>query len=384
MYYSSFGLLSLIITLFVNYSLLTPGTQAKQSPCGKNHKRFLCGVLVYYAVDILWGIFYHIRIIPLMYADTLLCFLAATLSVILWTKYVVEYINKNSIINTVLTFAGRGILAFEIIALFVNFFTPFVFVFDVYKSYYPTGARYIIFSAQTALFLATAVYSLIASFKSEGVQKQKRRAVFVAGSVLTMFMLFQTIFPFHPYYSIGCLIATGIIYASSAGQGRDTDIQKTFKIEMALADIKSKNEYEQKSETITDKIKSGFAADFAIAVFDLSAVKNISDYMTESYMIIHRHFSNSTVYNNGDDGLVIILESEDYNNMTEISRLFDKEIEKNQDSGNPLIIASGIAEYRSDEDADFKSVYERAEQKMYDRKRYLEENSQFIDFCIDD
>ena len=47
-------------------------------------------------------------------------------------------------------------------------------------------------------------------------------------------------------------------------------------------------------------------------------------------------------------------------------------IEENQKNGD-IVIASGMDIYNDDYDSDFTAVFNRADQKMYIRKRFLKE-----------
>ena len=64
MYYSSFGLLSLPITLIIGHNTLFR-RDAELSPARIKYKRFLLSVLLYYLADILWGTLYEFAPTPL-------------------------------------------------------------------------------------------------------------------------------------------------------------------------------------------------------------------------------------------------------------------------------------------------------------------------------
>lgn len=53
----------------------------------------MLGVLVYYITDMLWGILDEQRLTTLQYIDTTVYFVAMIATVILWTRYVVSYLD---------------------------------------------------------------------------------------------------------------------------------------------------------------------------------------------------------------------------------------------------------------------------------------------------
>ena len=116
-------------------------------------------------------------------------------------------------------------------------------------------------------------------------------------------------------------------------------------------------------------------------MFDLNGLKHVNDtyghdagdkYITDGCKIICRHYVHSPVYRVGGDEFVVILSGADYKNRIELIRSFERMIEENQKNGG-IVIASGMDVYNDEFDSDFISVFNRADQKMYIRKRFLKE-----------
>ena len=74
MYYSSFGLLSIIIHVIINIEGLRKPQDPSLEPIRVYYRRFLLGVMLYYISDVLWGFLYDTGIVALAYADTVLYF----------------------------------------------------------------------------------------------------------------------------------------------------------------------------------------------------------------------------------------------------------------------------------------------------------------------
>ncbi len=208
MVYASFGVLSLILHLIINHEILFKKKNDKTPLYTVRYRQFLLGITVYYVSDIIWGWLEELRIIPIVYADTLIYFISMSLSIILWTRYVVEYINRKGRRSRLLLYGGCSIFAFVIIHLIVNFFNPVIFTFDVRKGYTPGSGRYYIFIMLLLLNMILSVYSLFVSLKCEGKDRIHYLTVSVAGVVMSIFIVLQTMYPLLPFYAIGLLVST--------------------------------------------------------------------------------------------------------------------------------------------------------------------------------
>ena len=97
-------------------------------------------------------------------------------------------------------------------------------------------------------------------------------------------------------------------------------------------------------------------------------------FIKDSCHIICESFKHSPVYRIGGDEFVAFLKGEDYANREKLLNLFDLQMEKNRTTGG-IVIASGLEIYRSERADSFTTVFDRADKKMYERKRKLKEKS---------
>lgn len=168
MYYSGIGMLATAVLLIVNYEVLKPGKGVQWKASDTRYRHFLFGVLIYFLSDILWGILYEQKLIVLAYVDTVIYFLAMVTSVILWTRFVVAYLENHTNFGKVLIYFGGGITLYAIIALIMNFFQPIVFGFSKDLVYIPGKARYVNLFIQMMMFLMASGYTLMIAWKSKG------------------------------------------------------------------------------------------------------------------------------------------------------------------------------------------------------------------------
>ena len=176
-------------------------------------------------------------------------------------------------------------------------------------------------------------------------------------------------------------MTAAVILLREQGHHRQiVDVHKMAYID-PLTKVKSKQAYLNKSNKIDELLKSGEETEFGVIVFDLNGLKAVNDtygheegdkFIKDGCKIICRHYVHSPVYRVGGDEFVVILSGSDYTNRDELIRSFEKMIEENQKNGG-IVIASGMDVYNEEYDSDFNSVFNRADQKMYIRKRFLKE-----------
>ena len=76
MYYSSIGVLSIILHLIINADSLFRKPEVKKLKVATAYRSFLFAVMLYYITDACWGVLLDTGIIPAVYADTVLYFLS--------------------------------------------------------------------------------------------------------------------------------------------------------------------------------------------------------------------------------------------------------------------------------------------------------------------
>lgn len=212
MFYASFGILAVIHHIIINSDILRNGRNMPPEGPHFRYRQFLNSILVFYIADILWGFFEERKLYYLVYADTVLFFATMALSVLLWTRYVVAFLDKKGGRSTAFHSAGWGIFGFVIILLIINFFYPVIFYFTDEAEYVPEPGRYLILAVQFLLFFLITVYSLFVSARSTGRDKVHYRAICLSGGVMTLLIVIQSLDPFVPFYTIGCFIANSLIH----------------------------------------------------------------------------------------------------------------------------------------------------------------------------
>jgi len=210
MLYSSAGLLALVINLIINHDVLLDRSGGKLIPALRSYRLFLLSVNLYFVTDIAWGLLYEHGLIALTYADTVFYFLFMGLSILFWTRYVIDYLRERNAFGRMLSLAGWLLFIFETVVLCVNFIRPVLFSFEggVYRA---EIARYTTLVVQIAMFLVTAVYALAS--RQKGAMRLRHRTIGVSSLTMALFITLQVRYPLLPMYAIGCLLSTCILHS---------------------------------------------------------------------------------------------------------------------------------------------------------------------------
>ena len=206
MTYSIIGILASVILLITNQDLLRKGrilTRAQHA-----YRSFLVGVMAYYITDLLWGILDEHHLILALYVDTTVHFAAMAMAVMLWTRYVIDYLDGEKGFAKLLFFVGQCFLWFELIVIIINFFYPVLFRFDEDGGYHAYIARYLTLGIQILMFLLTSVYTLVITARSKGSVKMRHLTIGLFGIAMIILIALQVFYPLMPFYAMGYMLGT--------------------------------------------------------------------------------------------------------------------------------------------------------------------------------
>ena len=213
MTYSIIGILAAIILLITNRDILWMTKGSAASRTRRLYRGFLLGVLAYYITDALWGILDAWQLTSLQFADTTLYFAAMAAAVLIWTQYVVAYLESDTAFGMLLKYAGWTFFAFEIIAVILNIFYPVMFWFDESGAYHAASLRYVTLGVQILMFLMTSFYTLRITARSEGKVRLRNMTIGLFGVAMIVLILFQIRYPLWPFYAMGYMVGTCLLHS---------------------------------------------------------------------------------------------------------------------------------------------------------------------------
>ena len=398
MSYSIVGLTAIAILIIINRNVLKKHSIHSDIHGREEYRYFLLSLLGFYAIDALWGILNDLHSVTPLYIDTVLLFIIMMLTVLLWTRFVIAYLEEKGNLAKISYYTGISLLGFEVLVQTVNIFVPIMFSLDQNGEYQVGWMRYLNYVIQLLLFLLTSVYSLYIGRKSSEHKRKRCRIIGFFGIAMTILIVVQIFYPMLPLYSIGYLIGTCLIYSFVVEDEREESHKKMNEIikrereherelgsamEMVYTDpmtgARSKQAYLEEEMLLDKQIKDGTLTRLGVVVFDLNDLKKINDtlghesgniYIYKAFVMISEFFANSPVYRIGGDEFVAILEGEDYLYRETLFASFNHHIENNKRTGQ-IVISAGMAILIPNKDTSFRSVFERADHKMYMRKKAL-------------
>ena len=263
MTYSIIGILASIILLISNRDILW--CKKDLSQVQQNYRLFLVGVMAYYITDLLWGILEAQGLATILYVDTVIHFAAMAAAVMLWTQYVISYLEGESRFERMLFFTGRVFFAVQIAVILVNFVHPIMFWFDESGAYHAEIARYVTLAVQILMFLLTSVYTLRITSRSEGTRKRRHLTIGLFGIAMIALIAIQVFYPLMPCYAMGYMLGTCVLHSFIV---EDENEEYRRELENALErEQKQKQELAESREALRDALTSAEHANQAKTVF---------------------------------------------------------------------------------------------------------------------
>jgi diguanylate cyclase (GGDEF)-like protein len=398
MNYSSAALLALLVHIIIHFNVIRNTHYRKEQPSAKAYRWMILSVGAFYVFDALWGVLYSARLTQAVAFDTMLYFLSMGATMFFWTRFVVLYLGEKNRFAKAISIIGCLLISMIAVLLIINLFTPVMFWFDESGVYHAGNLRYAILLIQILLFILASVYLMATLPKTESKDRKHHIAIAISGITVAAMDILQAIFPLQPFYSIGCLLGTCIIHTFVVGdmeydrrieleemlrreaqQEKELGSAKQLAYTDSLTGVKSSHAYVEIEKQVDQRITDDDIREFGVVVFDLNGLKEINDtkghdagnqYIQGGCRIICEHFKHSPVFRIGGDEFVAFLEGEDFRNRKIILAAFETQIDENVRSGGP-VVASGMAVFRHGKDNSYRRVFERADQRMYDRKGVL-------------
>lgn len=212
MTYSIIGILAAIILVITNRDVFL--TQKTDGIANTRHTYcwFLLAVLSYYVTDALWGIFDEYRMTKIQFADTTLYFAAMAAAVLLWTQYVVDYLERGNIFDKILKYTGWAFFVFEIIVITLNIFHPVMFWFDKNGVYHAESIRHVTLAIQILMFLLTSAYTLHVTIRTRGKVRRRNLTIGLFGIAMIALIALQILYPLWPFYAMGYMVGTCLLH----------------------------------------------------------------------------------------------------------------------------------------------------------------------------
>ena len=144
-----------------------------------------------------------------------------------------------------------------------------------------------------------------------------------------------------------------------------------------LTGVKNRHAWLMAEERLNSQIAEDPSREFAVVLLDVNDLKKVNDteghaagddYLRAACRIVCKTFAHSPVFRVGGDEFAVIAQGDDYTAIDELVARLNEQNEEALRSGG-IVIACGMA--KREGDSIVASVFERADQKMYDNKANL-------------
>ena len=398
MSYTIIALLALLVHIIINHDVIRNKHYRHESVPATFFRRLILSIMAFYVTDALWGVLYDAHLTTVVFIDTTVYFVAMAFTVFFWSQYVIRYLHEKSFYLSLLSVVGWIFLGSMGVVLVLNIFWPVMFWLDAEGVYHAANLRYAALAAQVLMFLGSSIYVLV-KLGTRTVQLRRRHiAIGVFGIVMSVMVVLQVLLPLEPMYSMGCLLGVCVLHSFVLGdimEDRRRELEehirreKEQKIELGsarymaytdqLTGVKNTHAYVEAEKKVDDRISADELKEFGVIFFDLNGLKMTNDtkgheagdqLIQDACRLICRKFKHSPIYRIGGDEFVAMLEGEDYQQRKSLLAEFDTQMEENQKRGG-VVVATGLSVYRPGKDHSYRRIFERADQRMYDRKGTL-------------
>ena len=209
--YSVIAFLAMSIHLIINSGMIA-GFGMTNARGAREYRRFLWGVFAYHITDACWGVFAGLGWPGAMYVDTVLYFVAMSVSVLAWCHFVIAYLSLGKWATRTLSWFGIGLLSLYIVLLTINVFNNCLFYFDEQGHYIAGPTRLMLFYPLVALNVPMAFFALLKTIGNKGPLRRRFMVVFLFCLTMMAAIMMQIAWPLWPYYAIGCILGTCFLH----------------------------------------------------------------------------------------------------------------------------------------------------------------------------
>ena len=211
----------LILNLILNWELFTnygfnDKTQDKRNLVHVRYNWFLLASCCYILVDMTWGILYEHKEVqaffPYIYYLTVFYFMFMLLTMLTWTRYMVAYLDSRGRRSRVMIHAVWAVFVIGVVCLILNRSYHFMFSYNDKNEYIGEVGRNLSFLLQIAFYAVITAYMLHVAHNSTEWQKTRYKAVAATSMVLGLFLTFQIINAFFPFYATGLMIGICLVH----------------------------------------------------------------------------------------------------------------------------------------------------------------------------
>ena len=267
--YSVLSIVAIAIHLIINFDIF-PGRRGSGTAYGLRYRGFLAGLFAYYVTDACWGVLAGLGWTRALYVDTVLYFIAMSVSVLTWCRYVIAYLNFSRGMSKALYWFGYWLLGMFVVLMVVNAFNGCVFSFDDQGRYTPGVLRNFIFYVLVVLNALMAVSALVKALGGREAVRRRNMVVFLFCLTMAVAIVIQIAWPLWPFYALGCLVGSCFFHVFVVEDERE-ELRRAVIAREEAAKHAAAVESAQERARVAEKARSMF---FSIVSHDIRTPLN--------------------------------------------------------------------------------------------------------------
>ncbi|MBP5660879.1 MAG: diguanylate cyclase [Lachnospiraceae bacterium] len=234
MLYSVLPALALILNLILNIDTIKNvrhgnSKENKRQSLDFHYGHFLMSANLYFLVDTAWGIMYERKDVQALfryiYTCTVFYFLLMLLTMLMWTRFVVVYIDKTGPRSFILQLAVWIMFVLGVISLMINRFKPFIFIYNEAHEYIELPGRYILVALQIVFYTIISIYMLYVAHRTTGQQRVRYSAVAWTSVVMEFALIGQIFHAYLPICAAGLIISISLVHCFvEVGEKKEKEI----------------------------------------------------------------------------------------------------------------------------------------------------------------
>ena len=154
----------------------------------------------------------NLKLAALLYADTVIYYIAMALTVVFLCNYVIKYLELQSTFGKFIKTFGYVFATAEFVLLLINHFIPIFFRVYSDATYQAFVYRYLALYMQVFLCLLLVIQTGIVMIGTTGDIKKRYFTIFSFCLVMATAIIAQILYPLLPIYAVGLLIGGAIIH----------------------------------------------------------------------------------------------------------------------------------------------------------------------------
>lgn len=201
----------------------------------KGFRRLVMWVVLFCLQDTFWGITAGELVMSknLLMISSTIFHTSTVLTTFVWLSFILYYLDDRVKYKKIFLGLDVVVVAFQIILLVINIFTPTIFYVAKDGTYATAFFRPLAFANQYMVYLIICMVALFFSFIEKDENRKKYLTVFVFALAPVLSGVFQFLYPDGPFYSVGYFLGCFLVHIFIVTKDRDEMLKEQHEIRIA-------------------------------------------------------------------------------------------------------------------------------------------------------